>query len=192
MKKNEINVSELADSKRSKYFPMKIKDFTIEFCEKEIFYKEQNKIFKKVFPTGLGYIPSKIEGKELLPCYLEYRKIHSEKFLFKFKGKIIGWFQGEMDDFETFYMRNTGILPQFQKKGIYSAFLKTFEKYIFELGYARIASHHSPTNALILSLKIKAGYVIVGEETHERWGNLIKVVKFKSKKRYEYFFKKVN
>ncbi len=192
MKNKKLTVSELADQKRSQYFPIKYKDYVIEECERDIFYKEQDRIFKKVFPTGSGYMPTKRENSQLMACYLEYKKIHSEKFLIKYKNKVIGWFQGEMEDFETFYMRNTGILPIHQDKGIYKKFLKVFEKYIFDLGYARISSQHSPTNAKVLSLKLKSKYVIVGEETHERWGKLIKLVKFKNKERYDYYFKKVD
>ncbi len=93
-----------------------------------------------------------------MACYLEYKKIHAERFLIKHKGKVVGWSQGEMEDFETFYMRNTGILPAHQNKGIYKKFLTTLEKYIFELGYARITSQHAPTSAKIISLKLKQNF----------------------------------
>lgn len=192
MKANKKTVSELADETRQKYFPMKYKEYLIERTDAETFYKELGKIFSKVFPTGSGYRPSKKEVAGLVYCSNEYKKLHSEKFLIKHKGKVIGWFQGEMDDFETFYMRNTGILPAYQNKGIYKEFLKKFEKYIFKLGYTRISSQHSPTNATVLSLKLKAGFVVVGQETHERWGVLVKLVKFSSKKRRDYYIKKVD
>nr|BDT27397.1 GNAT family N-acetyltransferase [Bacteriovorax sp. HI3] len=193
MSKKKLTVSELADQKRNQHFPIKFKDYKVEVAERDVFYKEQTKIFKKVFPpTGVGFVPNKKEDKALDPCYLEYRKIHSERFLITHKGKVIGWMQGEMEDFETFYMRNTGILPAHQDKGIYKKFLKEFENYIFGLGYARISSQHAPTNARIISLKLKAKYVIVGSETHERWGKLVKLVKFKSQDRYDYYFKKVD
>jgi RimJ/RimL family protein N-acetyltransferase len=145
-----------------------------------------------VFPAGSGYKLSKKEERDLIPCYNEYRKIHSERFLIKYQGKVVGWVQGEMEDFETFYMRNSGILPAHQNKGVYSEFLKIFEKYIFGLGYARISSQHSPTNAAVLSLKLKAGFVIVGQETYERWGILVKLVKFSSKKRKDFYLKQVD
>lgn len=186
MKKKEITVTELADQNRAKYFPIKYKGYVIEVCDREVLAKEQAKIIKKIFPSMSGYKTSKKEDKELVACFLEYRKIHSERFLIKHNNKVIGWFQGEMEDFETFYMRNTGILPDHQNKGIYQKFLSVFESYIFDLGYARISSQHSPANGVILSLKLKAKYVIVGEETHERWGKLVKLVKFKSNDRYKY------
>ena len=193
MKKSQVTVSELAEKKRDKHFPIKFKDYAIEYAaDRDVYYKEQMKIFKKVFPPGVSFTPNKKEDKALDSCYREYRKIHSERFLITHKGKVVGWMQGEMEDFETFYMRNTGILPAHQDKGVYKKFLAEFEKYIFGLGYARISSQHAPTNARIISLKLKAKYVIVGSETHERWGKLIKLVKFKSKDRYDYYFKKVD
>lgn len=191
--KNEFpTVSDLADLKRSKVFPIKYNDYTIEVAERKQFHAEQMKIFSKVFPPGPGYKPGKKEEKNLQPCYEEYRKIHSERFLIKHKGKVVGWIQGEMEDFETFYLRNSGILPSHQGKGIYSAFSEKFEKYIFSLGYTRISSQHAPMNAKMLSIKLKSGFVIVGNEFHERWGSLIKVVKFSSKKRKDYYLKRVD
>lgn len=192
MKKKDITVSELADKTRNKYFPIHYKGYVIEEAPREIFSKEQYKIFSKVFPPGEGYTPTKDENKKLDPCFLEYRKIHTERFLIKYKGKVVGWFQGEMEDFETFYMRNTGILPAHQNKGVYKNFLSILEIYIFKLGYARISSQHAPTNSRVLSVKLKEGFVIVGQETHERWGVLIKLVKFSSKKRREYYIKKTD
>lgn len=192
MKNSKKSVSELAEGKRSEFFPVKYKEFIIEFSERKKFYKEQDKIFSKIFPSASGYKLSQNEKTNLIPCFNEYEKIHTERFLIKCGGKVIGWCEGEMDDFETFYMRNTGILPDYQNKGIYTEFLKIFEKYIFSLGYARISSHHSPTNASVLSLKLKAGFVIVGQEIHERWGVLIKLVKFSSKKRKDFYIKKVD
>jgi len=192
MKNTKTCVSELGEKTRPNFFPLHYKGFVFGPCERELFIKEQAKIFPKVFPRESGYKLSKKEAGRLMPCFNEYRKIHSEKFLIKFKGKVIGWFQGEMEDFETFYMRNTGIIPEHQNKGLYKKFLTVFEKYIFGLGYARISSQHSPTNAVILSLKLKAGYVIAGQEFHERWGILLKLVKFSTKKRKDFFLKKVN
>ncbi|MDD4973312.1 MAG: hypothetical protein PHY93_03130 [Bacteriovorax sp.] len=84
MKNAKKAVSEFAEGKRIKFFPMKHKGYIIEFTERDIFYKEQ------------------------------------------FKN-------------------------------------------IFGLGYARISSQHSPTNSAVLSFKLKAGFVIVGQETHECW-----------------------
>lgn len=193
MKKDNVTVSELADKTRNKYFPIHYKGYVIEEAPREIFSKEQNKIFSKVFPpSGVSYVPSKEESKKLDPCFLEYRKIHSERFLIRHKGKVVGWFQGEMEDFETFYMRNTGILPAHQNKGVYKKFLSVLETYIFKLGYARISSQHAPHNSRVLIVKLREGFIIVGQETHERWGVLIKLVKFASKKRRDYYIKRVD
>ena len=185
-------VSELAQSIRSNKFPINYGQYTIESVSSEEYYIEQSKIFSKVFPSTSGYTPDLSENKKLMACSNEYKKIHSEKFLIKYKGKTVGWSQGEMEDFETFSMRSTGILPKHQGKGIYTEFLKVFESYIFKLGYARISSQHSPANATVLSLKLKNKYVVVGQEFHERWGVLIKLVKFSSKKRYDYFQKRID
>jgi L-amino acid N-acyltransferase YncA len=134
--------------------------------------------------------PGSKEALKMGPCRAEYAKIHSEYFLFYHKKKVIGWFMGEMEDFETFYMRNTGVIPKHQSKGIYSAFLDQFIKYATELGYQRISSQHAPHNTKIYNLKMSKGFIIVGNENHERWGSLIKLVKFLNKEREKFFIKK--
>lgn len=117
----------------------------------------------------------------------EYLKIHSENFLFKKDGKAIGWFMGEMDDFETFYMRNTGILPKYQGQGLYTELLPHLLSYLKALGYQRVSSHHSSDNIRIFNLKMKQGFMIVGSENHERYGQLVKMVKIFNKEREQIY-----
>jgi hypothetical protein len=70
------------------------------------------KVFERPHRTYYQMLPESPEFKKVQPCFEEYKKIHGEYFLFKKNGIPIGWFYGEMEDFETFYMRNTGILLQ--------------------------------------------------------------------------------
>lgn len=188
--KNQQTVSEKSDILRDKYFPLIVGEYLIDSCTKEDCYKVVNENLLKVFPKDQGYqLPPK-EKETLLPCINEYTKIHAEYFLIYHKDKAIGWFMGEMEDFETFYMRNTGILPKHQGKGIYSAFLDKFIPYITKLGYQRISSHHVGHNKRIFNLKMNKGFMIVGTENHERWGALVKMVKFLNKEREAYHKKK--
>jgi len=107
-----------------------------------------------------------------------YKNLHAEHFLFTHNGEPVGWSVGETMDFMTYYMRNTGILPSHQKKGIYSKFLDVFSKYIEEIGYERLTSQHKPDNTEMLITKLRAGFVITGMDLDERWGSLVRLTKF--------------
>jgi GNAT superfamily N-acetyltransferase len=194
-KQTSMTVSELATQLRPDYFPLKIKtSVTCEIASKEEANSFIKKNYQNVFKrTGRSYFqmpPESREFKRAKPCFEEYKKIHGEHFLFKKNGRPIGWCYGEMEDFETFYMRNTGILPNYQSSGIYSAFLPHFLKYLKALGYQRVSSQHHPDNQKVLNGKLKQGFVIVGTENHERWGQLVKMVRFLDRKRDRFFKQK--
>lgn len=192
-KKTSIKpVSEIATITRKKYFPLQIpSNISCEHSSEQEFEKFVSKNFSKVFKNGFS---SKVNIQKntkswrgLQSTILEYKKIHTEYFLFKQGNKTIGWCYGEMEDFETFYMRNTGILPQYQNHGIYQEFLCTFFKYLKELGYQKISGQHNLSNSRIISLKMKLGFIVVGTENHDRWGSLVKLVKFLDPKREKIF-----
>ncbi|MBC7540181.1 MAG: GNAT family N-acetyltransferase [Bacteriovorax sp.] len=191
--KKIIPVSEVANLKRPKYFPLKKGKIEIVPVQLEELDPILDKYFKVVFPSMASTSPAKLSKKQKAnreSLFAEYRKLHWECFFFKYEGKIVGWFMGEMDDNKTFYMRNTGILPKFQGKKIYSLFFPRFLEYLEEIGYERVSSHHSPNNGQIFHLKLKYGFMIVGSETHEVYGQLIKMIKIFDKKQNEAFIKR--
>lgn len=180
------------DKVRNKYFPIKLKNgYQIIISNKDDVYKESGKFFDKVFGTGessVRYRLPKGRRKKVMTLAAEFWKAHHEWFLFLDKnGNVVGWFMGEAESVIGFYMRNTGILPKHQNKGIYSEFLKVFVKYLKELGYERILSQHKVTNKKILLSKIKAGFIICNLELTEMWGPMVKLVKIIHKDRRDYF-----
>jgi len=190
MKTKEMNV----DALRRKYFPLKVKGgFTVRpATRKEVMDLVAEK-YSLVFPDR-GETPcfrlTPERRKKAEKFWENYHVLHHEYFLFLDpKGKPVGWHMGEAEDFQTFYMRNTGILPEYQDRGIYSAFLKAFVAYLGELGYERISSQHKPTNKSILILKLKQGFVIGGLEMTETWGSLVKMVKLIPGDRRESFYR---
>jgi RimJ/RimL family protein N-acetyltransferase len=103
-------------------------------------------------------------------------RLHSEEIFFLDGDKPIGWCIGECQDAMTFYMRNTGFLPAYQGKGLYTAFLPMFLDYLADLGYERVTSQHKPDNPAVLIPKIRSGFVIMAVELEERWGPLVRLV----------------
>lgn len=167
---------------RKKHFPITTAGgFTIRAATKgevEAFLKRAS---ESVFPLQDGSLHFTMKGKrrtQTLSFRKRYEVVHHEWFLFlDSKGKPVGWHLGEADDWATFYMRNTGILPPYQGKGIYDAFLSSFVNYLGELGYERVSSQHQATNRRVLIMKLKRGFDIAGLELTENWGPLVKLVR---------------
>lgn len=186
-------VSQTADDRRPQYFPCRLKTgIEVVPVSREEFFPFLRANFSKVF--GRAFMsrvqPTARQQKANEMLIREYNKIHTEYFHFKKGGKVVGWSFGEMDDFETFYMRNTGLLPKYQNQGSYREFLRLFLEYIESLGYSRVSSQHHPNNGRIISLKMQEGFMVVGTENHERFGQLLKLVKIFDRKR-EAIFKKM-
>ncbi len=72
----------------------------------------------------------------------------------------IGWHFGFQRSELDYFMANTGIIPDYQGRGIYSAFLKYIIPRILDEGFQFITSvHHADNNAVIVP-KLKAGFII--------------------------------
>jgi RimJ/RimL family protein N-acetyltransferase len=67
-------------------------------------------------------------------------------------------------------MTSTGILPEYRRRGLYTAFLKGLLSYLYALGYERITSKHQLNNRAVIIAKLRAGFNILGVDADERWG----------------------
>lgn len=91
-----------------------------------------------------------------------------------FKGdSFCGWFTGDQYNNETFYMRNSAILPKFRRQGLYTALLNEVLQRVKGLGFQIILSRHTSTNNNIIIPKLKAGFVITAIEVSDRFGTLV-------------------
>jgi len=100
-----------------------------------------------------------------------FAQTHREQIVFyNEQGDPVGWSYGEMLDAVTFFMSNTAVLPAYRRRGVYSAFLKQYLRYLGVLGYERITSKHQTNNTPVIIAKLKAGFVIIGLDLDERWG----------------------
>lgn len=182
------------ESLRAKYFPFTLpKGYVVHPSTKDEVYAFQKLTFDEIFgkrdATQYFRVPEPrfAAAREMSNLY---QKLHHEWFLFKTKaGEPVGWFMGEAEDFQTFYMRNTGILPEHQNQGIYTSFAAQLTKYIGEIGYERISSQHKVTNQKILISKLRMGFIICNLELTENWGPMVKLVKLLPKDRQDAFIK---
>lgn len=168
---------------REKHFPMNLSEgiigkqvtmqeyFDVEDALEPIVFPENDRI-KRWFS-----LPSeRREAKKRL--YTLQRMSHQEAVVFYEGDKAIGWSAGRMTGSSEFMMDVTGVLPDYQGKGIYSAFLRLYMPYLCDIGYERVVSYHSPTNRAVLIAKLKVGFNISAMELREHAGASVKLVYF--------------
>ena len=168
---------------REKYFPMQL---PVGIIGKQVtmqeFFDVQDALEPIVFPDSEQSkrwfsLPSeRREAKKRL--YTLQGMSHQEAVIFYDGDKAVGYSAGRMTGSSEFMMDDTGILPEYQSKGIYSAFLKRHMPYLRDCGYERVVSYHSPTNRAVLIAKLKAGFNISGMQLREHAGASVKLVYF--------------
>jgi len=101
-----------------------------------------------------------------------------------FKGdEFCGWFTGDQYNNETFYMRNSAILPNHRRKGLYTALMHEVLERVEKLGFQIVLSRHTTTNNSIIIPKLKVGFVITSLEVSDRFGTLVHLSYFFNEKR---------
>ncbi len=187
-----------ATAQRNKYFPMQLKDgYYCDLVSEKEFYPFLKKNFRKVFKFSKG--SERFEARNLTKARLEnlidiqndfFKSHHDYIFFYNSKDEIVGWTCGESEDHISYYMRNTGILAMFQKKGIYSSFLPKFIKYLAGIGYERVTSSHLGSSPEVLIPKIREGFIISGMEAREDFGLMVKMTKLLRNDRKSVFLRK--
>lgn len=159
---------------RSQFYPQ-VLDSEIQIqaiSTRSEFFTITGSLFDEVFTPfdqlGAYQLPAERQAN-LTPLREAFAGTHHEYFVFYDGEAVAGWAYGEMQDPETYFMANTGILPTYRRRGIYSQYLSHFIAYLEALGYERIISHHQSNNRPILIAKLKAGFVLSGVILDERW-----------------------
>lgn len=99
------------------------------------------------------------------------------------EDEFCGWFTGDQYNNETFYMRNSAILPNHRRKGLYTALMHEVLDRVQKLGFQIVLSRHTTTNNSIIIPKLKAGFVITALEVSDRFGTLVHLSYFFNEKR---------
>jgi ribosomal protein S18 acetylase RimI-like enzyme len=106
-----------------------------------------------------------------------YREV-VDLFGFRSDGGLIGVFAGHPTDWNTYYVRTTGILPKFQGQGLLVAILKILYEVLAEHNVERIECDVDVSNGSGLARLMKTGFVGTGQTLSERWGAMVKLTKF--------------
>jgi ribosomal protein S18 acetylase RimI-like enzyme len=95
-----------------------------------------------------------------------------------FNGQFVGWCAGNQEPGATFYMRNSAILPEHRRKGLYTALLAHAIDILVEKGFQKISSRHVATNNSIIIPKLKLGFLISSLEISDTFGALVHLTYF--------------
>lgn len=93
-------------------------------------------------------------------------------------GEFAGWCAGHQESAETYYMRNSAILPRHRRKGLYTALLETALSTLTAKGFQKVYSRHSATNNDVIIPKLKVGFTISALEVTDMFGVLVHLTYF--------------
>ncbi|HEX8793601.1 MAG TPA: GNAT family N-acetyltransferase [Polyangiaceae bacterium] len=124
-----------------------------------------------------------VEGRFLQnPMTEAKRRFFAEMdfFLFRVAGDVAGVFMAHPWDWSTYYLRSTGILPQYREQRLMTHFFDCLDEPLRAAGVERIEAEVSPANAPIIRVLAGHGYIVTGQVATERWGLLLRYTKFLS------------
>jgi GNAT superfamily N-acetyltransferase len=124
----------------------------------------------KVFP---GQLMSEGEKKAVQDLSRRLGTLYRLNLGIYHDGQFIGWSFGVQADEDRFSMINTGILPDHQGKGVYTALLPRILEILQAQGFQVVFSRHVVTNNRVLVPKLKAGFVITHLELSDTFGLLV-------------------
>ena len=133
----------------------------VSFEEWHQFFEEHvNQVFPDEQSISLNFLLNPTEQTKLgsLQANLSQRK--ELYFLLLDDDKPIGWHFGFQRSELEYFMANTGILPEYQNRKIYSSFLTYAIQRITDEGFQYITSIHHANNNAVLIPKLKAGFLI--------------------------------
>jgi GNAT superfamily N-acetyltransferase len=100
---------------------------------------------------------------------------------------LVGWSFGWMERGNVFYMANSGVVPSYRRKGIYSSLLSAVQNYASSHGAVAIRSQHSVLNNPVIIAKLLAGFHVSGISQSASMGTLVELTFHFSEKRRELF-----
>ncbi len=174
---------------REAHFPAELDDeVTVTAVSPQTFYEVTNQLYRHIFtPLGdLGLYQNPTPPDSLSRELAAH--IHAEYFAFyNHSGEPVGFSLGKVVNEQTFFMEWSGILPTYQRRGLYSRFLDVLIPYLQEMGIDRVTSNHMGNNRPVLIAKLKAGFIITGMTLDERHGMLVWLARFLSPERQQGF-----
>jgi GNAT superfamily N-acetyltransferase len=102
-------------------------------------------------------------------------------------GQLVGWSSGWLERDQCLYMASSGVSPEHQGQGIYSALLQAVVAHARDMNFRTVRSQHSVLNNKVIVCKLKRGFHITGTSVSAHMGTLVELVLHLSEPRLELF-----
>lgn len=127
---------------------------------------------------------SRVDGPELARLKLQseertlFYSHYSDLISFQAEGKTVGVFIANASDWSTYYIRYAAILPEWRGHSLYRDMLLLITRLVEDLSVERIEMDVSPSNTRNIQIITDLGFVIAGTWMSDRWGGLLRCVKY--------------
>lgn len=132
--------------------------------------------YKEIFSKNLEESPFTILKSS--PFKEAFSRICMDHFIFKVDDEPIGFFMGNLVDWESYYLRYINILPNFRRYQISMDFYHYFLDVLNRVGVNKAEAHLSSNNSSQIKKLIKLGFILTGQQLTIRWGTLANFSKY--------------
>lgn len=158
------------------------KEIEIRELPKNEFFKRFKEASSQVFETNTWFRLEEVISKEQKAGTEALRQRLSDIFslaLGAFDGeRLVGWSFGYQLNVWEFRMHVSGVLPEYQGQGIYSALLERIISRTRAEGFQIVTSSHNAANSKIIVAKLKRGFYISGFQVLDGVGVSVVMTRF--------------
>lgn len=166
---------------------MKIREIAPEQIESVIF-----PIMRSTFAQNFSYnvldvrTPKELEGYDILKTNFNMRE-WINLGAFDENENLMGFSLSYQARIYELYTQTSIVLPEFRRKGIYTALTKQILEIAKKKGYQMVTSNHVNSNNTVIMAKLKLGYKISGFEISDDFGSMVKLTHYVNEKRAKMF-----
>jgi hypothetical protein len=140
--------------------------------------------YEEIFPS----VPGSPFGRvEINPAKERYYRHAADFFEFRKSGEAVAILICDPTDWGTYYIRSAGAKRDCQGHGAIQRFFPFLFETLARAGVERVEAEAAPTNPTSIQHLTRLGFRITGTLMTERWGALVRLVKFLSPERENVF-----
>ncbi|MES2528937.1 MAG: GNAT family N-acetyltransferase [Bdellovibrionota bacterium] len=155
----------------------------IKVLEESEFESFFNDLMPKAFADRFAYSIMQVRTERELQNFKELKDAFSGRESYYLgaytdDGKLMGWSASYQGKVYELYTKNSVVLPEYRRMGVYSELTRAVLKHAEERGFQMVCSHHNASNNSVIIAKMKLGFYITGCEVSDDFGTLVKMTKY--------------